>query len=149
MQSYATGYAAVWDEWLDMVAPVAKAIPYTVNGGNHENDCPADLFHKNQTPTFYPGSPHWSGGDSGGECGVPMTRLLKTPRSSYNEQWWSWNIGNVHVVAMNTEYDFRRGSKQYEWLDNDLQNVDRSKTPWIIFGGHRLVNHFNFANMQS
>eukprot|EP01138_Halocafeteria_seosinensis_P002693 gb/GECG01002754.1/.p1 GENE.gb/GECG01002754.1/~~gb/GECG01002754.1/.p1 ORF type:complete len:765 (+),score=79.04 gb/GECG01002754.1/:1-2295(+) len=135
--SYATGYAAVWDEWLDMVSPVAKRIPYLVNGGNHECDSPAESFPANRTPTFFEGDPDRRGGDSGGECGVPMVNLLKTPRVSAEEQWWSWDIGNVHIVAMNTEYDFRRSSEQYAWLKNDLAGVDRRVTPWIIFGGHR------------
>jgi hypothetical protein len=38
---------------------------------------------------------------------------------------------------MSTEHDFTLGSKQQLWLDADLAAVDRSKTPWIIFGGHR------------
>lgn len=123
-----------------MIARVAKRIPYTVNGGNHENDAPYYMFHEGQTPTIFPGNTNWPGGDSGGECGVPMTRLLNTPRMSYNEQWYSWDIGNVHIVAMNTEYDFSRGSPQYKFLEEDLASVDRTVTPWIIFGGHRCVS---------
>ena len=38
---------------------------------------------------------------------------------------------------MSTEHDMSKGSRQYTWLENDLKNVNRSKTPWIILGGHR------------
>jgi hypothetical protein len=38
---------------------------------------------------------------------------------------------------MSTEHDYTIGSEQYQWLLNDLESVDRSVTPWIIFGGHR------------
>ena len=40
---------------------------------------------------------------------------------------------------MSTEHDFRPISEQFAWLENDLQNVDRSVTPWLIFSGHRAM----------
>ena len=45
----------------------------------------------------------------------------------------------VHFVMMSTEHDFRPGSRQYQWLEKDLKSVDRSKTPWVIVGGHRAM----------
>jgi len=38
---------------------------------------------------------------------------------------------------MSSEHDYREGSRQYKWLENDLKNVDREKTPWVVLGGHR------------
>ena len=38
---------------------------------------------------------------------------------------------------MSTEHDMGKGSRQYSWLEKDLQNVDRVKTPWVILAGHR------------
>ena len=43
----------------------------------------------------------------------------------------------VHFIMMSTEHDMGKGSKQYIWLENDLKSVDRSKTPWVVLGGHR------------
>jgi len=43
----------------------------------------------------------------------------------------------VHMIMMSTEHDYRPGSPQYIWLENDLKNVDRSKTPFVMVGGHR------------
>lgn len=40
---------------------------------------------------------------------------------------------------MSTEHDFTPGSRQYTWLENDLKSVDREKTPWLIFSGHRAM----------
>ena len=66
------------------------------------------------------------------------TRLLPMPEpATTNEPWWSYDIGLMHFVGMSTEHDYTLGSKQNEWLENDLANVDRSLTPWVIFGGHR------------
>lgn len=40
---------------------------------------------------------------------------------------------------MSTEHDYTIGSEQYLWLEADLASVDRTVTPWIIFGGHRAM----------
>ena len=57
--SYARGYAAVWDFYLNMISPIASTVPYLSIVGNHEIDYP-------NTASFYQGT------DSGGECGVPV-----------------------------------------------------------------------------
>ena len=49
----------------------------------------------------------------------------------------SYDFGMVHMVMFSTEHDFRPGSPQYIWLENDLKNVDRTKTPFVIVSGHR------------
>ena len=36
-----------------------------------------------------------------------------------------------------TEHDWTIGSPQYQWLAADLASVDRTRTPWVIVGGHR------------
>lgn len=43
----------------------------------------------------------------------------------------------IHFVGMSTEHNYTTGSEQYYWIENDLKNVNRSKTPWVVFGGHR------------
>jgi acid phosphatase type 7 len=40
---------------------------------------------------------------------------------------------------MSTEHDYTVGSEQYLWLEADLAGVNRTITPWIIFGGHRAM----------
>ncbi|CAE7714124.1 PAP9, partial [Symbiodinium microadriaticum] len=52
---------------------------------------------------------------------------------------WSYDIGLIHFVGMSTEHDYTVGSEQYIWIDEDLASVNRTKTPWIIFGGHRAM----------
>ena len=50
---------------------------------------------------------------------------------------YSYDYGLVHYIMMSTEHDMGNGSRQYSWLEQDLKNVDRTKTPWIILAGHR------------
>lgn len=132
--SYATGYMAVWDFFMDELAPSASGALYLTTVGNHESDCP-------NSPSYYIGSTSYGKyGDSGGECGVPATRLLPMPApATTNKPWWSYDIGLIHFVGMSTEHDYTIGSEQNQWLEADLAEVNRTKTPWIIFGGHRAM----------
>ena len=40
---------------------------------------------------------------------------------------------------MSTEHNYTKGSRQYAWLEQDLQKVNREKTPWVVIGGHRAM----------
>ena len=51
-----------------------------------------------------------------------------------------FDFGSVHFVLMSTEHRFDSGSAQLQYLDDHLSTVDRSKTPWLIFAGHRWVS---------
>jgi hypothetical protein len=125
--SYATGYEAVWDFYLDMLSPITGRTLYLTTVGNHESDWPG-------TASYY------TGDDSGGECGVCATTLMPMPSPAVtNEPWWSYEVGLIHFIGMSTEHNYTHGSKQYFWLENDLMNINRTKTPWVIFGGHRAM----------
>jgi acid phosphatase type 7 len=129
--SYAVGFEAVWDIYAGMMTPVLSRTAYSLNYGNHEADTPAEVTPQGRTVTLYNGT------DSGGECGVPTNGWYPMPWKSIDEPWYSYDVGPVHVVAMGTEHDFRVGSLQYQWIEQDLASVDRTVTPWILFGGHR------------
>lgn len=125
--SYAEGYMAVWDFYGNMMAPVTSGVLYLTTVGNHESDW-------YNSPSLYNNS------DSGGECGVATTRLFPMPAPATTDQpWWSYDIGLIHFVGISTEHNYSRGSIQYKWLEEDLRSVDRTITPWIVFGGHRAM----------
>jgi len=75
--------------------------------------------------------------DSEGECSVPMFYNFHMPDNGFDIFWYSFNYGNVHIVMMSTEHNFTQGSDQYLWMEKDLKNVDRSKTPFVVLTGHR------------
>ena len=54
-------------------------------------------------------------------------------------QRYSFDEGGVHAVVLSSEHDWRNGSRQYTWLENDLKAVDRSNTPWIVLATHRMM----------
>jgi acid phosphatase type 7 len=131
--SYATGYMAVWDFFMDQISPIASSTIYLTTVGNHESDCP-------DSATIYPGSMSRGWGDSGGECGIPATTLLTQPEPAVTDKpWWAYDVGLIHFIGMSTEHDFSIGSEQWNFLKSDLESVNRTLTPWIIFGGHRAM----------
>lgn len=122
--SYATGFLVEWDQFLELVTPVASKRSYMTSIGNHERDFPGSgsVYTK------------W---DSGGECGVPYESYFRMPTPGVDKPWYSYSSGPIHFTVMSTEHNWTRGSEQYNWLSADLASVNRTITPWIIFLGHR------------
>lgn len=59
------------------------------------------------------------------------------PGQSKQSLWYSFDYGNVHFTFMSTEHDCTPGSEQHAWIQRDLASVDRSRTPFVVFSGHR------------
>ncbi|KAH7285893.1 hypothetical protein KP509_33G050200 [Ceratopteris richardii] len=111
--SYADYYQPLWDSFGSLIEPVASSKPFMVTHGNHEKES------------------------------VP---LLVDPFRSYNTRWkmpykesgsdsnlyYSFEAAGVHVLMLGSYAHVGRNSNQYKWLQADLANVDRSKTPWLI-----------------
>ncbi|PIA62993.1 hypothetical protein AQUCO_00200780v1 [Aquilegia coerulea] len=138
--SYARGYSWLWDTFFTQIEPVASKLPYHVCIGNHEYDWPLQPWKPNWANKLY-------GTDGGGECGVPYSLKFNMPGNSSvptglrapatKNLYYSYDAGVVHFVFMSTETDFLPGSNQYSFIKHDLENVDRKKTPFIVFQGHR------------
>ena len=138
--SYATGYSWLWDHFFTQVEPVASKVPYHVCIGNHEYDWP-----------LQPWKPDWAsaayGTDGGGECGVPYSLKFNMPGNSSDSTgtrapatrnlYYSFDTGAVHFVYISTETNFVSGSSQYNFIKQDLESVNRSKTPFVVVQGHR------------
>ncbi|WVZ68519.1 hypothetical protein U9M48_017451 [Paspalum notatum var. saurae] len=122
--SYATGFLVEWDFFLYLITPLASQVSYMTTIGNHERDYP------NSTSVYV--TP-----DSGGECGVPYESYFPMPIVAKDKPWYSIEQGSVHFIVMSTEHEWSEKSEQYNWMDEDLSSIDRSRTPWIIFIGHR------------
>ncbi|XP_038688892.1 probable inactive purple acid phosphatase 27 [Tripterygium wilfordii] len=122
--SYATGFLVEWDYFLHLITPLASRLSYMTAIGNHERDY-------GSSGSYY-GTP-----DSGGECGVPYETYFRMPIVEKDKPWYSIEQGGVHFIVISTEHDFRENTEQYQWIKRDLALVDRSRTTWIIFTGHR------------
>lgn len=133
--SYATGYAHIWDSFMTHIEAVAAEVPFMTGKGNHEQDW--YFSPPGQVETYYKNA------NSGGECGVPTDARFHMPtdesNATHSEGWWSLDHGSIHFVMTNTELAWHKGSRHYQWLENDLRSVDRNVTPWIVVFGHRQM----------
>ncbi|MBW7938158.1 MAG: metallophosphoesterase family protein, partial [Candidatus Omnitrophica bacterium] len=53
-------------------------------------------------------------------------QYLSLPKNGGNEAWWSTDIGNIHLVGLDSNAGYNAtapGSPQYEWLKNDLAST--------------------------
>ncbi|XLS50057.1 hypothetical protein HN51_010734 [Arachis hypogaea] len=122
--SYATGFLAEWDFFLSLINPVASRVSYMTAIGNHERD------YVNSGSVYI--TP-----DSGGECGVAYETYFPMPTSAKDKPWYSIEQASVHFTVISIEHDWSQNSEQYAWMKKDMASVNRQKTPWLIFMGHR------------
>jgi len=117
--AYANGNTANWDEYMQFIEPLAASTPYMVCPGNHET--------------------------AGGENFVPYSNLFAMPNNKF---WYSFNYGPMHIIAMSTEHPYDTSSVQYQFIEDDLQNVNRTEYPWIFIFAHKPPYNSN-ANYGS
>ncbi|KAE8648459.1 nucleotide pyrophosphatase/phosphodiesterase-like [Cucumis sativus] len=122
--SYATGFLVEWDFFLHLINPIASRLPYMTAIGNHERD-------------YLKSGSVYSLTDSGGECGVPYETYFQMPNYGKDKPWYSIEMASIHFTIISTEHNFSINSPQYEWMKSDMASVNRSRTPWLIFMGHR------------
>ena len=89
--------------WLKIIHPISSIKQYMITWGNHEY--PVDGVHLEDYSSRIP---------------LPG-----------NGKWYSFNYGNVHFVAVNTQENVTVGSEQYTWLEKDLEQA--SKNPEIVW----------------
>jgi predicted phosphodiesterase len=101
--------------YFDMLDEVLPNSPLFTIEGNHDN---YDGFVNYKKTFTLPAN-----GEAGGY-------------PSNNQDYYSFDYGNIHVVGLSTEVDDINGP-QLTWLQNDLQNLDKDKTDWLIACLHR------------
>jgi hypothetical protein len=110
-----------WDSWGALVEPVFANQPLMVLPGNHEieQEGPAPAT---QTPFLAYQSRFKMPYE---DCGAKDGSL-----------YYSFNVGSVHIIMLNSYMDFGPNSDQFTWLVNDLENIDRRLTPWVVANMH-------------
>ena len=112
---------------MDMLSPMSASVPYFTTVGNHETDWP-------DTTAYY------NGHDSGGECSKAAFKFIKQPApATYEKPWWAYSVGLIHFIGLSSEQNFTKNSEQYLWFEEDLKKINRTETPWVIFGTHRAM----------
>ncbi|VVB05508.1 unnamed protein product [Arabis nemorensis] len=112
--SYADMFQPVWDVFGRLVQPLASKRPWMVTQGNHEVEH-IPVLH-DQSFTAFNHRWHMPYEESG----------------STSNLYYSFNVFGVHIIMLGSYTDFEPGSYQYQWLEKDLQNIDRKTTPWLM-----------------
>eukprot|EP00934_Nitzschia_sp_Nitz4_P002306 Nitzschia sp. Nitz4//scaffold36_size144017//141374//142942//NITZ4_003121-RA/size144017-processed-gene-0.281-mRNA-1//-1//CDS//3329549561//2306//frame0 len=147
--SYARGAAHLWDEWLAMVQTFAARIPLMIAVGNYEYDyATQDPFQNHDPsgaaiPSAHSYRPRWGnyGSDSGGECGVPVSKRFVMPATGNGVFWYNYSSAMVHTIVLSSEHDLHWNSTQYRWFQATLAGVNRTLTPWVVVELHRPLYH--------
>ncbi|CBN76693.1 conserved unknown protein [Ectocarpus siliculosus] len=64
----------------------------------------------------------------------------------YGNSFYSFDVGPVHVVALNPYTATGENSVQYSWLQKDLESADRALTPWLVVMMHCPWYNSNLAH---
>lgn len=143
-------YESILDDFYDQMTPITTVKPYMVGPGNHEANCDNGGNGPYTTSVCMPGQMNFTGYRN-------HFRMPSDESGGLENFWFSYNSGMVHYVQIDTETDLGHGlvgpdeplggiedsgpfglmNQQINWLTNDLANVDRSKTPWVVVTGHR------------
>ncbi|KAL2345212.1 hypothetical protein Fmac_006497 [Flemingia macrophylla] len=112
--SYADSQQPLWDSFGRLVEPYASKRPWMVTEGNHE----IEIF-----PIIYP---------QGFEAYNARWPMPFQQSASTSNLYYSFEVASTHVIMLGSYTDFDAQSEQYTWLQSDLKNIDRVKTPWVI-----------------
>jgi hypothetical protein len=117
---YADGYQPHWDVYFNKIENIVARVPYMVTPGNHEFFA---NFSAYKHRFFMPGvvdEGSWGGSNDG--------------------MYYSWDCGQAHFVALNSETPVDTGNFKDEMLDwavQDMATINRNATPWLVSHFHR------------
>jgi hypothetical protein len=157
--SYADCDQNLWDSYGEMIEPLATRIPWMVCPGNHEIEFNGtdymNLFTAFEARYRMPYVKPATFGDViikseiNPKTGMPFcTPSVFQTEYNFGNSFFSFNNGLVHAVYLNPYTNSLPTSDQFNWLQNDLESVNRNITPWLIVVMHcpwysSNINHYN------
>ncbi|KAK4573913.1 hypothetical protein RGQ29_031741 [Quercus rubra] len=109
-------YQPRWDYWGRFMQNLVSKVPIMVVEGNHEIEEQA----RGQTFAAYSSRFAFPSEESG----------------SSSTFYYSFDAGGIHFIMLGAYIAYNKSEDQYKWLERDLANVDRSKTPWLVATWH-------------
>lgn len=109
-------YQPRWDGWGRFMEPLTSRLPMMVIEGNHEIEPQvAGITFKSYLTRFAVPSV---------ECG------------SKSNFFYSFDAGGAHFIMLGAYVDYNSSGAQYAWLKEDLHQIDRTVTPWLVAAWH-------------
>jgi hypothetical protein len=130
-------------DYMEKFAPILSRVPMQITTGNHEYKAAMAPFYtlRNFRRRF-----------------AGQLYGLGKPSGSNSNEFFSFDAGLIHFIMINTEFysnedyyietltgEWIENEKarqkdrlvQLKWLEKDLEQIDRTKTPYVILMGHR------------
>lgn len=139
-------YEEIMNSFYNDMQPLTANKAFMVGPGNHESNCnDGGTGPYEGTDMCVEGQTNFTGLNN-------HYRMPSQESKGLKNMWYSFDYGQVHFIQYNSETDFPNypenvsdinadnlgyPNEQLDWLKNDLANVDRTKTPWVIAAGHR------------
>jgi hypothetical protein len=150
--SYADCNQTKWDTFGRLITKLANHIPWMIAPGNHE------IEYINSTTPFYVAyenrfkMPQIQKAeiDFNFMSNTNLLSIIKNQKctpseyiSSYNygNSFYSFNAGLSYIIVLNPYTQTNHESKQYKWLECELNKIDRKTYPWLI-----VLMHCPFYN---
>ena len=146
-----------WDSWLSVpgLMSLFGSTPAIVSAGNHEIERTVgsvftDMAQPNSTYssfTFNTGNYLYQAYAARFPNGAqtPTTPAAGGYGDINSAQYWSQNVGPVHVLVLNSLLPFGPGTPQYAFIQADLAAASapaqRALVPWIIVMFHMPIYH--------
>lgn len=135
--AYCAGRGKNWDRFFERFEKILSSTPFMSVPGNHDvepNGVTFEVF-PNYEPRF--AMPELKNAIiEAGEKG-----LTHNPRDwygvyDYGNAFYSFVSGPATFIHLNSYTSSKVGSRQYEFLLQALQNVNREETPWVFVMAH-------------
>ncbi|KAL9644005.1 hypothetical protein ABK040_005473 [Willaertia magna] len=143
-------YQYVWNTWFKEMEEIHPYTAYMTCPGNHENG-PAFLLHEHKYDYEY----HFKAYNH--KFYMPLRNESRNEDYGHN-MWYYLDFGPVRFISFSTETNypnapFSEGNvkgDQMKYIQNALESVDRSKTPFVITLGHRPLysTGIHFSNAK-
>jgi len=144
---YFKSYQPRWDTFGRMMEKLIARVPFHSIAGNHEIE--AQAANNNVTNMAYnarfpnPQSPSGVINTEPNDARLFWDMALLPGTGKFrsadiadtvvtNNTFYSINSGPIHFVFLNNYVPYGSGSVLYNWLEKDLQEVNRAATPWIV-----------------
>ncbi len=145
--SYADCEQTLWDTYGEMIEPLSYNTPWMVCPGNHEIEFNGtdymNLFTAFEKRYRMPYVKPAEFGDViikseiNPKTGMPYcTPSIFQTEYNYGNSFYSFDSGLAHIIYLNPYTKSTPTSLQYNWLQNNLELVNRLITPWIIVVMH-------------
>ncbi|XP_062078171.1 bifunctional purple acid phosphatase 26-like isoform X2 [Humulus lupulus] len=120
-----------WDTWGRFVERSTAYQPWIWNTGNHEIEYFPDLEEVTPFKSYL----------------QRYTTPYKACKSS-SPLWYAIRRASAHIIVLSSYSPFVKYTPQWTWLRQELQKVDREKTPWLIVLMHIPIYNSNSAHFM-